>query len=111
MTESQFQAKLLKALRSHATLKDAVIWKTNDRTTGGIPDIIISEREGRTTFWEVKLYPNHPTKLQAYYLNKLRFSWCIYFHGSSGRVRIPPRIESFSFKEAVEEIIRRCVDA
>ncbi len=109
MTERAFTAKLLRALRFHAALKSAVVWKINDRTTGGIPDILISTSEGRTTFWEVKLYPNRPTKLQAYYLNKLRFSWCIYFSDSG--IRIPPTAEIFGFTDAVEEIVHRCLYA
>jgi hypothetical protein len=110
LKEAMFTAKLLRVLRAHAALRDAVIWKLNDRTTRGIPDFVVTTQEGRTTWWEVKMYPNYPTKIQAYFLNRLRFSWCIYAHTRSG-VKIPPSVSIFTFDEAVEEVVRRCVNA
>jgi|SRR6266850_4298758 len=114
MTESTFCRKLLRALRSHAALRGAVIWKLNDRTTSGIPDFVVTTREGRTTWWEVKVAPNDLTKIQHYYLAKLRFSWAVMFL-KSGSVTIRPQgvpVNHFwGFVAAVEEIVRRCVDA
>lgn len=71
MTESQFTARLLRALRAHPALRDAVIWKLNDRTTKGIPDFVIVE--GSMTLWcEVKVASNMPDKIQMHWLKKLR---------------------------------------
>lgn len=69
--EATFQSKLLRALRSHAALKDAVVLKLNaDATTKGIPDVMISLR-GVTTFFELKCEPNEATKIQVWYLKRL----------------------------------------
>jgi len=109
MKESAFTSKLLHALRAHSALREAVIWKLNDRFTRGIPDFVVVTSEGRATWWEVKIHPNYPTKIQAYFLNRLRFSWCIYAHARSGGVKIPPAASIFTFDEAVEEVVRRCI--
>lgn len=114
MTESQFCQKLLRALRAHPQLKDAVIWKLNDRTTRGIPDFVVTTAEGRTTWWEVKVAPNDLTKIQKHYLAKLRFSWTIVLR-PDGCVAVFPQGVAikvhYFFSGAVEEIVRRCVDA
>jgi hypothetical protein len=112
MTESQFTAKLLKALRSRAELKEAVIWKLNDRTTSGIPDVLISFC-GVTTFFEMKKWPAVPTKVQAYYLKRLKprsyivnfGSESVFVHAAWGNAMI----WRGTFNEAVEEIVRLCV--
>src|SRR2546423_13399962 len=112
MTERDFTAKLLRALRQHAALKGAVIWKLNDRTTMGIPDFVVTLNE-RTTWWEVKVWPNVLTKIQCYYLMRLRLSWCVILQ--KGIVLIRPQgmpVNSyFSFETAIAEIVRRCRDA
>lgn len=111
MTESAFTSKLLKALRSHVMLRDAVIWKLNDRTTSGIPDFVVTTREGRTTWWEVKVAPNDLTKIQRYYLAKLRFSWSVVLL-KGDLVSIRPQgipVNSYcNFKMAIEAIAGRC---
>jgi hypothetical protein len=71
MTESEFTRKLLRALRSHAALKDTVIWKISDRFSSGIPDLCITNGK-LTNFFELKVHPNRSTKLQEYYLRRLR---------------------------------------
>jgi len=78
MTESQFQAKLLKALRDHPALKDAVIFKHSDRFNGGIPDISVTVK-GVTTWIELKVYPNKLSKLQEYYLRRLQRAACVVY--------------------------------
>jgi len=114
VTESRFAAKLLSALRQHPALKDAVIWKLSDRTTRGIPDFVVTTREGHTTWWEVKVAPNKLAKIQSYYLTKLRYSWCVILlkHNS---VTIQPQgmpvNTSYFFGAAVELIVQRCRDA
>ena len=113
MSESQFTRHLLKALRSHVALRDAVIWKLNDRTTRGIPDVLISLR-GVTTFFELKCWPNDTTKIQKYFLNRLSprayivtrlLSGQIIFHAFAGSAT------AYEFNEAVEEIVQRCINA
>ncbi len=70
MTESAFTRKLIAALRKTEALRDAWIVKHNDATTGGVPDFSVTV--GRHTEWfEVKLHPNRPTKLQAWTLEKI----------------------------------------
>lgn len=70
MTEARFQAKLLTALRQHPALREAVIWKLSDRFTRGIPDVFVS-MDGVTRFFELKVWPNRPTKIQRYWLERL----------------------------------------
>ena len=70
-TESQFTARLLRALRAHPALRDAVIWKHNDRTTRGIPDFSMTIN-GRTTWWEIKVGDNRLTKIQKYFIERLQ---------------------------------------
>jgi hypothetical protein len=86
MTESQFQTKLLRALKQHPALKDAVIFKHSDRFNRGVPDFSVTIN-GRTTWWEIKMLPNRPTKIQSYYLNKLApVSYVIFVRGNSWEV-------------------------
>lgn len=70
--EAKFQAKLLKALRAHPALKDAVIWKHIDMRNGGIPDLTVTVN-GITTWLEIKVYPNKLSSLQEYYIKKIGF--------------------------------------
>ena len=115
--ESQFQSRLLKALRLHPALQDAVIFKHSDRFNTGVPDFSVTTREGRTTWWELKVAPNRLTKIQQYYLAKLRYSWCVTLqHSALGAVSIYPQgimtlssAHVFQFRDAIEEIMRRCV--
>lgn len=104
MTESQFTQKLLKALRSHPALKDAVIFKFNDRTTRGIPDFSISIYE-HTIWFEVKVGNNNPTKIQAYFLKKFRGAAVLL--RNSGRITWVNDNEYFEFDELVDNIVRR----
>lgn len=108
MTESAFTRKLLRALRSHAALKEGIVWKLNDNFTKGIPDVLIY-LHGFTTFLELKVWPNTPTKIQAYYLRKLILrahivtllkDKTIVFDYHFSRI--------FDFNECVEEIVRIC---
>lgn len=69
-TEKAFLAKLLPDLRKLLEPKGAVIFKHNDFYTSGVPDFTITI-DGRTTWWEAKLAPNEPTKLQRYFLDRL----------------------------------------
>lgn len=112
MTESAFTSKLLKALRSHVMLRDAVIWKLNDRTTSGIPDVLISLR-GVTTFFELKVWPNSPTKIQTYFLQKLMpRAYLVTLTRDKGILLVGASkfMEVFDFNEAVREIAVRCQD-
>lgn len=109
MRESEFTQRLLKALRAHPAMKDAVIFKHNDRSTRGIPDFSISI--GMKTLWvEVKKHGNSPTKIQSYFISKLRDGCLIIVH----RIDIVSIQQQGSFElyrpeEAVESIVRRMV--
>jgi len=107
MTEAQFQSKLLKALRSHPALKDAVIWKMNDRYTKGIPDILVFCND-TTTFLEVKIWPNKPTKIQQYYLDKLRPASYTITRLRNGDITVQPWSYARIFK--LEEIADLCTN-
>lgn len=114
MTESQFQAKLLRALRAHPAMKDAVIVKLNDRFTRGLPDVMISLR-GKTTFFELKKWPESPTKIQAYFLERMApCSWVLTFDrgmatfmysGAKGNQFI---LRNNDFHETLRAVIVRC---
>lgn len=114
MTEATFQAKLLRALRQHAALKDAVIWKLNaDVTTKGMPDVMVSIL-GRTTFFELKCDPNEPTKIQTYYLRKLAPRAYVAKSLRSGGFRLYREdvdyVLVYSVEALAEEIVKRCVN-
>ena len=70
VTEAQFQSKLIKLLKTHPLLKDAIIWKVSDRFGGGRPDLQII-LNGETTYFELKVAPGWLSKLQEYYLKKI----------------------------------------
>ena len=103
MTESQFQSKLLKALRVHPALKDAVIFKHSDRFNGGVPDVSIT-RNNRVLWLELKVSPNRCSKLQLYYGARLRFIVVTLL--LNDRVMISTLLLSIPFEEAVDEIAR-----
>jgi len=82
--------------------------------TRGIPDFSVSL--GRTTLWfEVKVWMNKPTKIQAYFLKRLgaggflivadAFGRTAYIESGLGFVNFRP------VKVLVEEIIFRCLNA
>lgn len=113
MTESAFTRKLLRALRSHTVLKDAVIFKHADRFSAGIPDFSVTVN-GRTTWWEVKVNPNQPTKLQSYFLTKLGSSAFLIKVGKDGKwvqVFNAPYGWVDNFDNMVNHIARKCVHA
>jgi hypothetical protein len=70
MREAEFQRKLIKALKAHPAMREAVIWKIADRFGGGRPDLQIIN-QGRTTYYELKKPNEKPTKLQQYYLDRI----------------------------------------
>lgn len=108
MKEAVFQAKLLRALRGNPVLKEAVIWKLNDNYTKGIPDVLISLR-GVTTFFELKCWPNMPTKIQAYYLGRLKPRSYVVTRLLSGQIVIAHHFSyPLTFGSAVVEIGRLC---
>jgi len=68
--EGEFSRKLLAALRKHPALAKAVIIRHVNQFQAGVPDFSISIGK-HTEFFELKIHPNRPTKLQAYYLKRL----------------------------------------
>lgn len=110
MTESQFQTKLLRALRSHTALKNAVIFKHADRWSAGIPDFSVTLNE-RTTWWEIKVKPNTMTKLQSWFLAKLgATAFCIRATKDGQWVEVFNAKYGYSnqFAATVEEIVTMC---
>jgi hypothetical protein len=112
--EAAFQSKLLKALRSHPALRDAVIVKLNDRFTRGLPDIMIC-LHGVTTFFELKKWPETPTKIQSYFLQRMApNSWVLTFDrgmatfmysGAKGNQFI---LRNESLAQTVSAVVARC---
>ncbi len=70
MLEGEFTRRLVRALRAHPALAEAVVWRHIDRFTAGEPDISVSIGK-HTEHFELKVHPNKPTKLQSYYLKRL----------------------------------------
>lgn len=112
MTESQFTRKLLAELGKHPALKQAVIWKHADRFTAGVPDFSVSI--GKHTLWiECKMSPKVPTKLQRYYLDRLRDGAIVVIARDNGRNATLWRgleFEIYPFNELVEAIVRLVVN-
>ena len=72
MNEATLKGALVKAMRT--TMPGAVVFRHEDRFTGGIPDISVTWA-GIATWWEVKYSPigcnSTVTKLQGYTLEQL----------------------------------------
>lgn len=74
MTETAFTRKFMAKLREAAKAypQTIIIFKHNDFYTAGIPDFSVSVKElGITSWFEIKMAGNEPTKLQQYYLDRL----------------------------------------
>jgi len=74
MTETAFTRKFMAKLRAAAMTMPytIIIFKHNDFYTAGIPDFSVSVKElGITSWFEIKMAGNNPTKLQQYYLDRL----------------------------------------
>lgn len=111
MTEARFQSRLLKSLRQHPVLKDGIVVKLSDRFTSGLPDVMVSTvtlEYGRyvTTFFELKVWPNKMTKIQRYYFNRMKAHLVTLY--KNGDIFVGEFVGNFP--QAVEEIVRRCVN-
>ena len=74
MTESQFSAKLLRALRQR--MPNAVVWKLNDRFTSGIPDAVVVY-EGMATWLEMKMKHGPLSAIQYETLKRLKRGYVV----------------------------------
>lgn len=113
MREATFTAKLLRELKKHPALAEAVVWKFNDRVTAGIPDFVIIT--GRKSLWcEVKIVPNRVSKLQQYYLRKIGDGGALITASPDGNygsvINETSSRYGIDFRELVEEIVRRAVN-
>lgn len=109
MKENAFTSKLLRALKQHPALRDALIWKVSDRFAAGRPDVQII-LNGVTTYFELKVAPNRCTKLQLYFICALRRAYIVtmlsdgtVFFGD-GKANSP----MMPFNDAVEQIAAWC---
>lgn len=108
MLEGAFTSKLLKKLRTHPVLKDAIIYKHSDYFTKGIPDFSITfPPASLTTWWEVKMFHNQPTGLQQWYHDHLRpVSYFIIAQPDGKMARIiPSEYGIMNIESLVEEIV------
>lgn len=107
--ESDFTRNLLKEIRQHPDMRAAVVYKHNDFYTAGIPDFSISMGL-KTTWWEVKVEPNAPTKLQQIYLEKLSPGSYIITKMKDKRIKIErvggSQLFALSVKEAAERVVQ-----
>jgi len=111
--EAQFQAKLLKALRRHPALKTwkEMIWKVSDRFGGGRPDLQIFT--GETNYFELKVWPERPTKIQYFFLKKFgnRGYW-IQFHSEGKHALFTPNNDwlliNVTMEELASAVVYRC---
>lgn len=68
MTEKELKKQVMLYLKDKG-----IFWKTSDRFQVGLPDIVgILKPSGKFVAIELKIYPNKPTKMQQYILNKTR---------------------------------------
>jgi len=117
LREAEFTRKLLRALRSHAALKDAVIYKISDRFSAGIPDFYVFVRAGHpvskphSSWWEIKVAPRQLTALQAHYINKLYPISYVISRVDARNHFISGDPMAFNFDELVESVVTRCIDA
>ena len=109
MLEGAYTRKLLRALKQHAMLKSAVIWKHANPFTRGVPDFSISI--GARTIWvEVKMQKGKLAPIQKFYLERLRKGAMLVVAMNDGRdAWVEDRIVSFD--GLVAEIVQRCFDA
>jgi hypothetical protein len=108
MLERDFQRRLLSALRAHEALREAQIWKVGDRFNAGRPDIQIF-RSSVTYYFELKVMPNKPTKLQEYYLWHLRpVAWLVTALDAKN-YQISDSYDVYTFDQIVTEIVNRCL--
>lgn len=112
MLEGAFNLKLSKALRSHAALAEAVVIKHCQQFAAGVPDFSISI--GARTIWiECKIAPKEPTKLQAYYLRRLRDGAATVIARTDGKFAVLYAVGQswlYPFDELVEAIVRLVVN-
>jgi len=112
LTESQFSAKLLRALRQR--LPTAVIWKLNDRFTSGIPDAVVVYK-GRATWIECKVKNNPLTVIQFETLRRLHRGYLVRWDrnfGFYGHIPLIGRWSSyegpFNFERLLEGLEMIC---
>lgn len=110
MKESQFQSRLLHALR-HA-MPQAIVVKFNDRFTSGIPDVMVSLK-GMVTWFELKTDHNPATLLQRETMKRLVRAYEV--RAISGRFLVlqPSWNENYeewfdTFNDLVAEMVRIC---
>ena len=100
--ESKFTREIMKKLRAHPWLDNAVIFKLNDFYTSGVPDLVIAIN-GISTWFELKVEPGVPTKLQQFYLDKLQPRAYVVTLKKDKMIAFDPELDSVkSINEAVE---------
>lgn len=115
MTESQFTSKLLRALKQHPALAEwrDMIWKISDRFGAGRPDIQIFT--GHTNYFELKVWPEKPTKIQSFFLSKLgKRGYWIQFRKEGEHMLLTSNNDwlliNGTMKELVDRVVYRCVN-
>jgi hypothetical protein len=110
MRESYFQAKLLRALRKHPVLHGAFITKHNDAWTAGLPDISVAPANTLAVFYfELKVYPNIPTKLQFHTAKRLGNRAHFLSVEKDGSFWVDYKEKYDDFEDLVERVVRMCV--
>lgn len=109
MKESQFQSKLLPALRR--IMPQAIVVKFNDRFTSGIPDVMVSLK-GMVTWFELKTDHNPVTVLQRETMKRLVRAYEVRAIGNKFVVMQSSWSDAQhwldTFNELVAEMVRIC---
>jgi len=87
MLERQLKTKVIQFIKKE--YPSAWIYKTADRWTSGIPDLVLCIK-GLFHAIELKVGKNEPTKLQRYVLNKIRTA-----SGRAGVCRSVEEVKNF----------------
>lgn len=69
MTESQLKTKVMQYIKEY--YPHYWIYKTNDRFTSGIPDLLLCADRGHLIAIELKIGNNKPTRIQQYTIDRI----------------------------------------
>lgn len=109
MKESQFQSRLLPALRR--IMPQAEVWKMSDMWASGRPDVMVSYK-GMCTFFELKCENRPLERIQLETLKRLFRGYVIRYKNKSYTVSHPSGIDDLvimaTFEELVAHLVKIC---
>jgi hypothetical protein len=99
--ETQIVRDFLPKLRRK--IPEATIFKHNDYYTSGIPDFSVTVQD-LTTWFEVKVFPNSPTKLQAFFLQRLKPRSYLITFDKHGLIATIDEV-TYTFSQLIERVV------